>query len=166
MRTARKHPGGTAKQRGAQEHEPSRFSSTRRREAAASSCGSSTNMQPARGARTRDRRGAPCWPSMFSATAPSARDCRRVGRRLGSGSAPRALARASTCTVAQHEADVGMRDQPSLASNHIGWPRSPTLICETTSQISLRLSLGDAHAASRRVPAMAERNIRLGFAPK
>ena len=57
-----------------------------------------------------------------------------------------------------------MRDQAPLRVDDIGAARSPTLICETTSQISLRLTSAMLTPASRRVPCDGERHIRLGFA--
>ena len=57
--------------------------------------------------------------------------------------------------ITQHEADVGMRDQASLGVDHVSLPVVAYLDCETTSQISLRLTSATLTPASRRVPASA-----------
>ena len=66
--------------------------------------------------------------------------------------------------VAQHEADVGMRDQPPLRVDDIGMPMLADLDLRDHVPDQLEIHLGDTHAGVAPGAGNGERHVRLGFA--
>ncbi len=65
--------------------------------------------------------------------------------------------------VAQHQANVGMRDQPALRIHHIGMAALADLDLRDHVPDQLEIDFGDAHAGIAPGAGNGERHVRLGF---
>ena len=123
--------------------------------------GSSTNMVQPSGAIGADAVST-SWPWMFM---------RALQRRSGAGDARRfrALPRGlhlhqlRHIGVAQHQADVGMRDQASLRADHIGVTALADLDLRHHVPDQLEIDLGDADAGILAGAGQRQRHVGLGL---
>ena len=68
--------------------------------------------------------------------------------------------------VAQHQADVGVRDQPALRVDHIGMTALADLDLRDHLPDQLEIDFGDAHAGIAARTGERQRHVGLGFAPE
>lgn len=94
-----------------------------------------------------------------------ARDHVRLGHRRGPGPPRRLhLRQAGEVGVAQHAADVGMRDQPALRVHHIGIAGAADLDLRHHVPDELEVDLGDADARVAPVAGDRQGHVGLGIA--
>ncbi len=85
-----------------------------------------------------------------------------LGRIAGAGGAH--LRQPRHVRIAQHQADVGMRDQPSLAVDHVGAAALTDLDLSDHVPDQLEIDLGDADAGVAAGAGERERHVGLGLA--
>ena len=73
------------------------------------------------------------------------------------------LSQAGHVRVAQHQADVWMRDQPPLGIDDIGMTALADLDLRDHIPDQLQIDLGDAYAGVTSCSGNSERHVRLGF---
>ena len=85
-------------------------------------------------------------------------------RAAGARSGRTHLSQPGHVGIAQHQADVWMRDQPPLRIDDIGMTALADLDLRDHIPDQLEIDLGDAYAGVASCSSDSERHVRLGFA--